>query len=192
METLKRSVPFHYTDVGYGIHPIRQLQYRFLNEWTVFYRSMCADWRDENNVYAKGNNHVCDDFSMYNTVASPSINVGKTELHKKFIPVWRKAAEIMLDADYYPLTECRKSTEDFFAQQFVNEEKREGFIHIVNNVDNEESECVLYPELSENETYVFTDALDPSETFVLSGYDSSRGFTINLKKANGKIWFYKY
>lgn len=192
METLKRSVPFHYTDVGYGIHPIRQLQYRFLNEWTVFYRSMCADWRDENNVYAKGNNHVCDDFSMYNTVASPSINVGKTELHKKFIPVWRKAAEIMLDSDYYPLTECRKSTEDFFAQQFVNEEKREGFIHIVNNVDNEESECVLYPELSENETYVFTDALDPSDSFEISQYDKNNGLKVTLEKANGKIWFYKY
>ena len=197
MEALSRSVFLHYTDVGYGCHPIKQNQYNVMNEWMPYYRSAALDWRDENNVYCQTNYHAADWFTLYNTIA-PAIQIigylnseESKKMYQEFIPVWRKAADMMLESDFYPLTECKKRTDGFYAVQFDVPEKRSGFINIVSNVDNPSENGVFYPHFVENEIYKFTNSAT-GEELTISGENLKSGFNVSMKKASGTIWFYTY
>ena len=194
METLKRSVPFHYTDVGYGNHPIKQKQYRMMQEWIPYYRSHVLDSRDQNNVYASDCGRVADMFTFHCSLA-PAIqpchsmkNASYKACVTEFIPIWRKAAKLMLDGDYYPLTECRKSTRDFYAVQFDDPESKTGFIQVISNVDNPAETCTLHPHFSMDAVYTFTHC-HTGETFTLT---NTAEFSVSLKKADAAIWFYTY
>ena len=66
---------------------------------------------------------------------------------------WREAAELMLSGDYYPLTECRKSPEDYYAMQFDDFERRKGFIQIVRNTQVKEDSFTVYPFVDESAIY---------------------------------------
>ncbi len=53
LETMRRAVTLHYTDVGYGDHPIKQLQFRQMHEWIPYFRSHNMSW-DRKKVEALG------------------------------------------------------------------------------------------------------------------------------------------
>ena len=59
---------------------------------------------------------------------------------------------MMLSGDYYPLTECRKS-EDYYAMQFDDFERRKGFIQIVRNTQVKEDSFTVYPFVDESAIY---------------------------------------
>ena len=40
LESMRRGVPLHYTDVGYGNHPIKQMQHRLHFEWIPYFRAL--------------------------------------------------------------------------------------------------------------------------------------------------------
>lgn len=194
LETMKRSVPLHYTDVGYGIHPVKQKQYRMMHEWIPYFRSHVLDNRDENNVYAADAGRLPDMFTFHCSLA-PALQLCHNPENEEyracvteFIPIWRKAARLMLDGDYYPLTQCRKSTRDFYAVQFDDPETKTGFIQVINNVDNPEETCVLHPHFENDAVYTFTHC-HTGETFSLTGKEA---FTATVKKADAAIWFYTY
>lgn len=43
-ETLRRAVPLHYTDVEYGVHPVKQKQHRYMFEWIPYFRAHNMSW----------------------------------------------------------------------------------------------------------------------------------------------------
>ena len=62
------AVPLHYTDVGYGVHPEKQQQYRIMHEWIPYFRSLCMNWDKPGGTY--GQWAMPDDPSYFDRFAS--------------------------------------------------------------------------------------------------------------------------
>ncbi len=200
IETMRRAVPFHYTDVGYGKHPIKQAQYRQMFEWIPYFRSHTMAWDNEDGSYGNVNRPV-DKFSYLTVMTAPAITCmieyyqdGRDfELGNRFNEIWRSTAEIALHSDYYPLTECRKSDEDWYAAQFENTDREEGIIHFIRNILCEEETITvrLHVDIKNlDRTYVLTDKFTGEEkTFV--GRELMTGFTYSAPKRSGTVFYYK-
>ena len=69
---MRRSVPLHYTDVGYGIHPTKQLQHRFMFRWIPYFRAHVWSWDDPvtGQYGAHGSTtHRNDEYAFYCALA---------------------------------------------------------------------------------------------------------------------------
>lgn len=195
IETMRRSVPLHYTDVGYGNHLIKQKQHRQMFEWIPYFRAHTMNWDEADGSYS-GKNHPVDEFSYQNAL-TPSVTSmiewndpdHLYALGRRFHPVWRRAAEMMLKYDYYPLTACRKDASDFYAMQFDGDD--EGFLQIIRNVKVEHDTIVLQLKIDPSRTYTFEDPLG-KRTLEARGSDLLKdGFSDRLAPRSGVIWFYK-
>ena len=196
LETMRRSVPFHYTDVGYGNHPVKQKQHREMFEWIPYFRAHTLSW-DVGEQYIDWNNAPVDRFAFHCAMApaiTSMVQYNDTdeafEAGRAMEPVWRRAAELMLSGDYYPLTECRKSAEDYYAMQFDDPEKKQGFFQVLRNVACKDESFTVMPFADESETYEFEN-METGEKFTLSGKDFAKGYTVSIPKRSGQIWFYK-
>ncbi len=196
MEALRRSVAFHYTDIGYGVHPIKQKQHRYMFEWIPYFRASTLDWRNENNQYQYFPEKAMplNPFSLHNALAPtiwPTIGFktpdDKIKLVKVFMKIWRKAADLMLKGDYYPLTECKGFTDEVCALQFDDPETKTGFIQVINNVDNKEDTFTFCPKFNENAAYSF-ELADGNAEFEIK----DNKFNVKIKKGCASIWFYNY
>jgi len=196
METLKRSVPLHYTDIGYGQHTIKQKQYRYMQEWIPYYRTTTSDWRNDNDTYLyyPQKEKPANEFCLHNSLA-PAMwfafgLAAPEQTHKRikdFMVIWKKAADIMLSGDYYPLTEHPGSTKVPYAVQFDNPETRTGFIQVINNVDSQQEEFVLQPHFEEGGKYTF-EAANSDAVFEIN----NKEFNVKIKKGTATLWFYNY
>jgi alpha-galactosidase len=197
LETMRRAVPLHYTDVGYGNHPIKQKQYRLMFEWIPYFRSHTENWDNENGEYIPHRKQPVDEFA-YHSALAPAITYTivyndseeQFELAKKFEPIWRAAAEIMLKGDYYPLTECRKSSKDYYAMQFDDPEGNRGFIQILRNIHAEENGITVYPFADESAVYRFENR-ETGESMTMEGSELKKGFAVSIPKRSSVIWFYE-
>ncbi len=195
-ETMRRGVPLHYTDVGYGHHPIKQKQHRQMFEWIPYFRAHNYNWDLPDGTYGATHSGV-DEFGYQNAL-TPALTSMIEYYHPhevyavghRFHPVWRRAAGMELSCDYYPLTECRKDASDIYAMQFDGED--EGFIQIIRNVQAEQGDITLTNlHIDPSKTYVFTDELN-GRTFTASGRSiAEEGFSDSLPPRSGVIWFYQ-
>lgn len=196
LETMRRAVPLHYTDVGYGVHPIKQKQHRAMFEWIPYFRAHTMNWDNDEGTYENGGKPV-DEFA-YHCAMAPAItsmvefydNDQLFDVAKQMHPIWREAAELMLSGDYYPLTECRKSPEDYYAMQFDDFERRKGFIQIVRNTQVKEDSFTVYPFVDESAIHRLENR-ETGETMELPGVELKAGFTVSIPKRSGVIWFYR-
>ncbi|GGD93533.1 alpha-galactosidase [Paenibacillus nasutitermitis] len=198
LETMRRSLPLHYTDVGYGHHPIKQKQHRFMFEWIPYFRAHTMSWDNDEGTYEPAGNQPVDKYA-YHVAMAPSVTSmiffddGEElfELGKQMHGVWRRAAEIMLSADYYPLTETRKSEEDYYAMQFHRPDTHQGFFQVVRNTRAPEETFIVYPAGIEPErTYVLENA-ETGEELLLTGGEWIEGFSVKIPRRTGQIWFYR-
>jgi alpha-galactosidase len=197
LETMRRAVPLHYTDMGYGEHPIKQKQHRLMFEWIPYFRAHTMSWDNENGEYVRNVNQPVDDFA-YHCAMAPAItsmieyydNEELFDVGRKFDPIWRAAAEYMLTGDYYPLTECRKSPEDYYSMQFDDATRNEGFIQVLRNIHVKEDSITVYPFVDEKAIYHFENR-ETGETMTISGSELKNGFTVSIPKRSAVIWFYK-
>ena len=151
METLRRAVPLHYTDVGYGNHPIKQKQHRLMFEWIPYFRAHTMNWDNGEGGYENGGRPV--DLFAYHCALTPSVTSmiehdspqELFDLGRRFDPIWRRAADIMLTGDYYPLTECKRDPADWYAMQFNDPVRRIGFIQAIRNVAAENDSITRKP-----------------------------------------------
>ena len=116
------------------------------------------------------------------------------EVGRRFHPVWRRAAEIMMRADYYPLTETRASAEDWYAMQFYDPDRKDGFVQIIRNVGVSEERTTIrgfVPDEELDSIYEFTDPFT-GRVWTMSGRNfCSGGFEDKYEPRSGVIWFYK-
>ncbi len=199
IETMKRAVPLHYTDIGYGHHPIKQKQHRQMFEWIPYFRAHNMSWDEPDGTYG-GTGRPVDEFA-YQCALAPAVTSmtewngpeNEFELGRAFIPVWRRCAEIMLRADYYPLTETNADASSWYAMQFFDPERGDGFAQIIRNVLCGESRFVLkgyVPDECLGRIYKFTEPLS-GRTWTMSGSNfRNGGFEISLPERTGEIWFY--
>jgi len=196
METMRRAVTLHYTDVGYGNHPIKQKQHRMMFEWIPYFRAHNMSWDNAEGTYEGGGKPV-DNFA-YHCALAPAVTSmiehddpeALKEIGRRFHPIWRRAAEIMLSGDYYPLTECRKDPHDFYAMQFDDPVTRRGFVQVIHNTLVEEDTITVHP-VFHNCDYYFEN-METGECKTMAGYGLQGGFTVTLPKRSGVIWFYEY
>ena len=197
LETMRRAVPLHYTDMGYGNHPLKQLQHRQMFDWIPYFRAHNMNWDLPDGSYST-ENHDPDDFAFHCALAPALTDMTHYTasdeafaLSRKWLPVWRAAANLMLTADYYPLTECRASAEDFYAMQFHRPDTDSGFFQVVSNVKNAEPRfTACLQALSPEASYRLTEAFTGEET-LLSGAALSQGFHLACAPRTGRIWFYE-
>lgn len=199
LETMRRAVPLHYTDIGYGMHHIKQKQHREMFEWIPYFRAHTMSWDQENGEYDDWNRapRPVDEFA-YQCAMAPAITsmVEYNDSDERFAvankmdPIWREAAELMLSGDYYPLTECRKSVEDYYAMQFEDPETGKGFIQVVRNIKAEPDSFTAKPFADPKATYAFWDRVS-GETMTMTGEELQKGFTVSIPKRSGVIWFYQ-
>lgn len=198
IETMKRAVPLHYTDVGYGKHPIKQKQHRQMFEWIPYFRAHTMSWDNPDGSY--GGSAPVDEFAYQNALTPCVTSMiewnDPEELYsvgRRFHPVWRRAAEIMMRADYYPLTETRGDPSDWYAMQFFDPGREDGFVQIVRNVRVPDGSVKIrgfVPDENLRRIYKFTDPLS-GQVWTMSG-DNFRngGFEDFLPPRFGIVWFY--
>ncbi len=132
LETMRRSVPLHYTDYGYGIHPIKLAFHHTLYEWIPYFKEATLSW-DLHGI--ERFDHTLDSFSFHCGMAAMlfvTLDIRREdydyELALKMIEAWRKVADLLLHGDYYPLTPPRRSAAEWVAWQFDRPEEGVGFI----------------------------------------------------------------
>lgn len=195
IETMRRAVPLHYTDIGYGHHPIKQLQHRQMFEWIPYFRAHTFNWDKPDGTY--GGSRPVDEFAFQNAFA-PSMTCmvewndtpERFAIARQMIPIWRRAANLELSGDFYPLTVCRKSPDDWYAIQFDDQTSKEGFIQIIRNVGVTQDSVTVFPQVDTTATYLFSDYVG-KRSFRISGSELARqGFNDTVPPRSGVVWFY--
>ncbi len=195
LETLRRSVPLHYTDYGYGDHPVKLAFHRTMYEWIPYFKESAVSWDIGGHTRFA---HEVDSFSFHCGFApmlSTGLDIERDDydygLAQKMIEIWRRASELLLYGDYYPHTPFHRDPKRWVAWQFDSPESGLGFIQGIRLPQSPEKSISLFPKnVSEGAVYTFEN-LETKETQEISGEElTSHGFTIALEKRSGAIWFY--
>lgn len=196
LETMRRSVPLHYTDYGYGEHPVKLAFHHVLFDWLPYFKEVPLSWdlsgksRYEDRV---------DSFSYHcglGPMILPCIDIQRKDydfaLMRKMLGIWRRAAEFMLNGDYYPLTEPHRSPERWVARQFDCPESGQGFVQAIRLPQCSEESLVVSPQsICRQATYRLENP-ETGEVRKVAGLAmESEGLRFSLPKRQGAIWFYR-
>jgi hypothetical protein len=195
---MRRAVTLHYTDVGYGNHPIKQKQHREMFEWMPYFRAHTMSWDNPDGTYGKTERPI-DEFAFHCALTpaiSSTISYDDTEEHfaiaAKMQELWREAAELEMSGDYYPITECRGDAHDWYAMQFDHEAEGRGFVQVIRNILAEDDYYLLkMPCVREGKTYTLTNR-ENGEELTYTAEELAEGIEIELPKRTGVVYFYTY
>jgi alpha-galactosidase len=192
---MRRSVPLHYTDYGYGDHPVKLSFHHTLFQWLPYFKEVTLSWDREGP--ARYDRQV-DSYSYHcglGPMLMACIDIRRDDydyaLMKRMIAIWRRAADLMLNGDYYPLTPFHRTAEKWVARQFDRPEAGRGFIQGIRLPACPEESLVVHLEaISPDVTYLFENP-ETGEVRELSGQAVLRdGFTFALARRQAAIWFY--
>jgi hypothetical protein len=198
---MRRSVPLHFSDMGYGKHPVKQGQFRQMLEWIPYFRTAALCWDQPDGEYNGSKPRELTPFNFLTIMTAPAFSpVFKHDSPEedfqmvlKYEKIWRETAEISMQADYYPLTETRRSDEDWYASQFDDNERNRGCVHFIRNIKCEAESITVSLHVDEqnlNKRYVFTDKFT-DERFEKFGYELKNGFTYACPKRSGTLMIYR-
>ncbi len=196
LETLRRSVPLHYTDHGYGDHPTKLAFQRTMHEWMPYFKESELSWDlDGKSRYIQR----VDSFAYHCGMAAlfgTGLDVRRDDydyaLAARMLGIWQRAAELLLFGDYFPLTPFHRDAGRWVARQFDWPERGCGYIQGIRLAQCPEETLTVFPQVtSPGSTY----RLENSETGasqVVSGIDLARdGFTFALPRRSAALWFYR-
>lgn len=201
LETLRRSVPLHPTDYGYGYHPIQQAFARTLSTWIPYYRICGGRWenedgsyipyRNEDHTYSKRAGKPADYYSRISYIA-PFFPFGLGEVdddEMAFIRTWMQAAPLMISGDYYPLSAAEKTEDNWFVNEFYSPEQGLGFLQAVRNrTCKQESFCAQLKGLEPQAAYQL-DNYRTGERWQRLGRDlMEKGFTLRIGARDASAW----
>ncbi|HOU14264.1 MAG TPA: alpha-galactosidase [Anaerolineae bacterium] len=196
LETMRRSVPLHYSDYGYGDHPVKLAFHRTLYEWIPYFKEATLAWDIEGA--ARFDHHV--DRYAYHCGIAPmlfvTLDIRRDDydfaLARTMIAVWRRAADLFLYSDYYPHTPFHRSAQAWVAWQFDCPETGCGLIQGIRLPEAPEETLTVYPQGVQPEaSYRFENA-ETGETQDIEGATlREKGFTLTLPARSGAIWFYR-
>lgn len=196
LETMRRAVPLHYSDYGYGIAPVKLSFHQTLFEWLPYFKDVTLAW----DLNGKARNAQQVDSYTFHCAMAPMLALGMDikrddydyALAKKMIPIWRRASDLILYGDYYPHTPFERSADKWVAWQFDSPEKGRGFLQGIRLPEAKEGTFTIHPEaIDANAAYVFENE-ETGETRNIAGKDLIQtGFTFTLPARSGAIWFYR-
>jgi alpha-galactosidase len=199
LETMRRSVPLHYTDYGYGIHPVKLDFQQTLYAWIPYFKEVTLSW-DLKDLDESIRFPPQPDSFAFHCAMTPMLALALDirpdtydfTVSLRMTAVWRKAANLLLNGDYYALTPAGKSPERWVARQFDDPETGQGLI-----------QGIRLAACPDERLTVPLHGLDPEATYSLENTESGEtreiggstlvraGFTFELAKRSGAIWFYK-
>jgi len=203
LETMRRGVPLHHTDFGYGYKPICQAFSYSMNRWIPYYKSSLIVWDDGDESWT-GETKDCElgSFAHFNNIgpmmaiASPSYlmaNPDKKDYIKDVVvPAWSKASPIMLSGDFYSMTEPHRDSKKWTIHQFYSPEKREGLFKVMRNQNCDINTMHVWPKAFDaSKNYTFENA-ESKVKFEKTGREiNAEGLTFAQPRWSAEIWFYQ-
>jgi alpha-galactosidase len=199
LETMRRAVPLHYTDYGYGIHPVKLAFHHTLYQWIPYFKECTLSW----DIVQPGEDlrfdKQEDSFAYHCGLAAmlfPTLDIRREDYDlataRKMIAIWRRAAGLLLAGDYYPLTPFSRSPGRWVAWQFDKPETGAGLLQAICLAEcPEERFTAQLHGIDPERAYVFENA-ESGEKLEIQGADLAReGFTLTLSKRSGALWFYQ-
>jgi len=187
LETLRRSVPFQYTDVGLNDPAQKQKQHLMLFEWAPYFRA-----------HTMSDSPIADEYTWFVAWApavtfQPNCWNGEEEFEigRKMIPIWRRAAELQLRGDYYRQMKIVYDAEltCFTCEHFYDPEKGDGFVMFLRNRDCEQESFTAHLALEDGFNYYVENPLT-GENYVKPASELKE-FTQALEKKQGTVWFFQ-
>ena len=205
LETMRRSVPLHPTDYGYGYHHINQAFRHTLHSWIPFTRAWTGSWDKDNEYYNHDDYYMTDapsldNFKMINGFGALTFFAGIPELKalsdkvpyvRNLHDIWEKCSEMQLCGDFYALTENHRDNTKWTVFQFDCTESNKGAFQVLrNNQSKDESITVMPREFCDKSKYILSNE-ETGEIRELSGEDINKnGVTFTQPVRSGAIWFY--
>ncbi|MCL4507354.1 MAG: alpha-galactosidase [Chloroflexi bacterium] len=196
LETMRRSVPLHYTDFGYGDHPVKLAFHRTMYEWIPYFKESTLSW---DQAGAGRFDSQVDSYSFHCGMAAmlfATVDIRRDDydfaLAARMIDVWRRASNLLLYGDYYPHTPYHKRADQWVAWQFDHPEAGEGFVQGIRLPASPDATLAIHLKgIQPDAAYLFTNA-ETGERHEIAGDVLMRdGFTLALPPRNGVIWFYR-
>jgi alpha-galactosidase len=204
LETMRRSVPLHYTDYGYGEHAVKLDFHRTMYEWLLYFRESTQSWdiaeaRDSRLDAAEN-----DSFAFHCALApmltpsydikSPVDNLGT--IHQ-MIGIWRRAAQLVVEGDYHPLTPAGRSDTGWVAAQFnrppdlAGRGAPDGFIQAIRLAHCDQPTLkVMLAGLRMDATYLLENPETGQQREVKGASLAQDGLVFDNPRRSGSIWFY--
>jgi alpha-galactosidase len=197
LETMRRSVPLHYSDYGYGDHPVKLAFHHTLFEWIPYFKECTLAWDIGGNSRF---DHQLDSYSFHCGMAPmlfPTLDIHREDYNyaiaRQMIAIWRRAAGLMLYGDYYPHTPFHHNPDDWVAWQFDRPEMGCGYFQGIRLPASTQETLTIYPKVHRSDALYRFENAETGETREIPGEDLIRnGFTFNLPARSGVIWFYKF
>ncbi len=196
LETMRRAVPLHYSDYGYGDHPVKLAFHHTLYQWIPYFKEFSVSW---DLGGPSRYDHQVDSYSFHCGMAPmlfASLDIRRDDydfaLAAKMIDVWRRSADLILYGDYYPQTPFHKGADRWVAWQFDRPEAGRGLIQAIRLPDAPGAAYTVHPEGLDPEATYALENPETSETRKLTGRDLiDDGLTFALEPRNGAIWLYR-
>jgi alpha-galactosidase len=204
LETMRRSVPLHPTDYGYGYHHINQAFRHTLYSWLVYVRSFTISW-DENNEYfdpAKvSEKPSADNFKLVNGFAVMTIGFDVQDLEavekdipyfNKMLAIFRPFSKLALNGDFYALTENHRDNKKWTVFQFNEPGTGRGALQVLRNNQSPDGSLRVFPRgLDREAAYVMTNE-ETGERYEISGQAAcEQGLQFTQPVRSGAVWFYE-
>ncbi|MHB1293802.1 MAG: alpha-galactosidase [Anaerolineae bacterium] len=206
LETMRRSVPLHPTDYGYGYHHINQAFRHTLCAWIPYVRAWAQSW-DKDNAYESHEDYYAQDalsFDNYKMIngfgvmtaigRAPEIEACADQLPylRKLMGFWKRFADLQLRGDFYPLTENHRDNTRWTVFQFHVPEQSAGAFQVLRNNQSKDETLTVKPAgICPHAEYVFENP-ETGERYTRSGADIHRdGITFSQPVRSGAIWFYR-
>ena len=203
LETMRRSIPLHPTDFGYGYPFVGQAFVRTLDEWLPFHKIATVDWSREDDTYPSFREYMTggavsrepDYFTLAATLSlyqSPAVSDEPTDEQKLFGRIWQRASRIRENCDYYPLSETSMSAESFYVNQYYSPESGKGYIQAIRHTQCPVPVYKAMPrDIEADCAYTFEDMFTGEVRTIPGATLLENGFDIALEKRGAAIWFYE-
>ena len=205
LETMRRSVPLHYTDWGYGQHPTKLDFHRTMFEWLPYFKETTLSWDISEATQAGLEAKEEDSFAFHCALApmmAPAVDIKRPDNDfttvRKMVRIWRSISEMLLDGDYYPLTPPGRSGREWVIWQFNqppdfgDRTGSAGFVQAIRLAGSDEDRAkvslrALNPEL----VYVLEEAETGERREMPGSSLLDEGFVVDLPRRRGTIWTYR-
>ena len=204
IETMKRAVPLHHTDFGYGYKPICQAFNETLSKWIPYYKPFLCVWDDTGSNYNQDERVDLDTFSKYSFINNigPMMAIGwpssivedKDRLdyvNNVITPMWEKASPIMLYGDFYAVSPADRESTGWTVHEWYDVKSGKGVIKSIANSECDIGELdIALKGIDADATYKFTND-ETGDTFEMKGSDAMENITLEQEAMSGAIWFFE-